>query len=200
MAHNVKVKYYARENTKMKPHSFYAQVIPNGTYGFERVCEEAARNTTIEAHTIRAAVEEYMRVAQARICDGFRVEIGPQFLTLGPGLTAKVKDELNEDGTVKKACTADDLKATGARSRVTATVNPDFTYKVANSIKWQKTDAKGNALENEEEDATLDDDSEENQNANTGSGSSSSDDGDNGTSGGGNGNGGPSGGGGVDQN
>ena len=186
MAHNVRVKYYARENTKMKPHSFYAQVIPNGTYGFEKICEEAARNTTIEAHTIRAAVEEYMKVVQSKICDGFRVELGPQFVTLGPGLTAKVKDELNEDGTVKKACTADDLKATGARSRVTATVNSDFTYKVQQSIKWQKTDAKGNALEGDEEDVTLPDDSEENQNANQGgqqsggsSSSSSSDDGDN---------------------
>ena len=31
---------------------------------------------------------------------GFRVEVGKQFLTLGPGMTAKVKDELNDDGTV----------------------------------------------------------------------------------------------------
>ena len=46
MGHNVKIKYYARENTKMTPHSFFAQPIPNGTYGFEEICNEAAENTT----------------------------------------------------------------------------------------------------------------------------------------------------------
>ena len=157
MAHNVKIRYYARENTKLKPHSFFAQPIPNGTYGFEQLCQEASENTTIEAHTIRAAVEEYMKIAQKKLCDGFRVEIGAKFITLGPGLTAKVKDELNDDGTIKKAVTAKDLTAVGARSRVTATVNPDFSYRFAQGVKWQKSDAQGNIID-EGEDITQDPD------------------------------------------
>lgn len=195
MAHNVKVKYYARENTQLKPHSFFAQPIPNGTYGFDEMCEEASKNTSIEAHTIRAAMQEYVRVAKSKLKDGFRVEIGEQFLTLGPSLTAKVKDELNDDGTVKKACTADDLKATGARSRVTAVVNSEFSYEFNRSVRWQKTDRSGNPVEPDEDDATLDPDDPQN-----GGGSSS----DSSTSGsgseqpsGGNGGG---GGGGIDQN
>lgn len=166
MAHNVKVKFYARENVKLKPHSFYAQPLPNGTYGFEQICEEAAENTTIETGTIRQAVELYMKVVRKKLCDGFRAEIGKQFVTLGPGLTAKVKDELNDDGTVKKACTADDLTAVGGKSRVTATVNPEFVYEFAKHVKWQKSDKQGNVIE--DEDATLDGDSEENANANQG--------------------------------
>ena len=168
MAHNVKIKYYARENTKMKPHSFYAQPIPNGLYGFERICELASKNTSIESHTIRAAVEEYMKVAMERLLDGFRVELGKNFVTLGPGLTAKVKDELNDDGTVKKAVTADDLKATGAKSRVTAVVDSEFSHEFNRTVRWQKTDRSGNPLEPEEEDATQDPDDEDNHSDNGG--------------------------------
>lgn len=156
MAHNVKIRYYARENTKMKPHSFYGQPIPNGTYGFEELCKQAAKKTNMEPHDVRSAVEMYMDAAMERLLDGFRVELGPSFVTLGPGLTAKVKDVLNEDGTVKKACTADDLTAVGAKSRVTAVVNPDFSYQFAKSVKWVKSDKSGNVIETDEDDATLD--------------------------------------------
>lgn len=165
MAHNVKIKYYARENTKLKPHSFYAQPIPNGLYGFEEICRQASRNTSIEAHTIRAAVEEYMNIAMQKLLDGFRVELGPAFVTLGPGLTAKVKDEMNEDGTVKKAVTANDLTAVGAKSRVTAVVNSEFSHTFERSVRWQKTDKAGNPLEPDEDDATQDpDDNPDNPN------------------------------------
>ncbi len=154
MAHNVRIKYYARENTKMLPHSFYAQSLPNGTFGFQQICQQASKNTSIEAHTIRAAVEEYMKVAMEKLLEGFRVEVGEQFLTLGPAINASVKDELNDDGTVKRAVTADDLKATGAKSRISCVVNTEFTHEFNRSVRWQKTDRKGNPLEPEEDDAT----------------------------------------------
>ena len=155
MSHNVKIKYYARENTKMKPHSFFAQAIPNGTYGFEELCAQAHKNTSIETHMIRASVEEYMKVAMEKLLDGFRVEIGHQFLTLGPALTAKVKDEIDANGNVTKTVTADDLTAVGARSRVTAVVNSEFSHEFNRSVHWQKSDRQGNPLEPDEEDATL---------------------------------------------
>lgn len=177
MAHNVKIRYYARENTKMKPHSFYGQPIPNGTYGFEQMCEEASENTTIEAGTIRQAVELYVKVAKKKLLDGFRVEVGKQFLTLGPGMTAKVKDELNDDGTVKKACTADDLTAVGAKSRVTAVVNAEFSHQFNASVKWQKTDKTGAPIE-DEDDATLDPDDQPGGGDNGGNGGGNTDTGD----------------------
>ena len=165
MAHNVKIKYYARENTQMGTHSFYGQAIPNGTYGFEEVCIQASRNTSIEAHTIRAAVQEYMAIVMQRLLDGFRVEVGPQFLTCAPSLVAKVKDTLNDDGTVKKACTADDLSARGGKSRVKVVVNPEFSHEFANSVKWQKSDRKGNVIDEDEDDATAtDEEAADNQN------------------------------------
>ena len=151
--HNVKIDYYARENTKVGTHSIYPVVIPNGTYGFDEVCEQAAKNTTIEAHTIAAAVKEYMKVVQEKLCDGFRVEVGKKFLTLGPNLKGSVKDELNEDGTVKKACTVKDLTANKCKSRVSATVNPAFSDEFERSVSWRKTDKTGVAID-EGEDAT----------------------------------------------
>ena len=158
MAHNVKIRYYARENKKMSPHSFYAQPIPNGTYGFERLCEQAHRNTSIETHTIRAAVEEYMKVAMEKLLDGFRVEIGNQFVVLGPGLTAKVKDYTDKKTGEQVVVTADDLTAVGAKGRVTATVNPEFSHEFNRSVKWQKSDKNGNVIEPTDDDATLDGD------------------------------------------
>lgn len=171
MAHNVKIKYYPRENTQLLPHSFFGQPLPNGTYGFDEMCAEASNNTSIEQHTIRAAIQEYVKVAKKKLLDGFRVEIGQQFLTLGPGLTAKVKDELNDDGTVKRRVTADDLTAVGAKSRVTAVVNPEFSYEFNRSVRWQKTDRHGNPLEPDEDDATQDADSDTNPGGGSGSGS-----------------------------
>lgn len=169
MAHNVKIKYYARENTKMKPHSFYGQSIPNGTYGFEQVCQQASKNTSIEAHTVRASVEEYMKVCMEKLLDGFRVEVGNQFLTLTPAITAKVKDEVDDQGNVKKAVTADDLTAIGARGRIGCVVNTEFTHEFNRSVKWQKTDKQGNPLEADEDDTTLDPDDEQNQGGGSGS-------------------------------
>ncbi len=56
MADNVKISYYARENTKVGVHSIYPQPVFKGTFGFDRMCKKAANNTTIEEHTVRAAV------------------------------------------------------------------------------------------------------------------------------------------------
>ena len=57
-----KVKYYAKENTKVGTHSFYAVPIPNGTLSFDELCREACENTSIEVSLMKAAVTEYMKV------------------------------------------------------------------------------------------------------------------------------------------
>ena len=153
MSHNVKIRYYARENKKMNPHSFYAQPIPNGTYGFQQICELAAKNTTVESHTIEAAVKEYMKVVQEKLCDGFRVEIGNKFVVLYPNLKVSVKDYVDEETGQAVVVTASDLKAVAGKSRVGATVNAEFSHQFAQAVKWQKTDAQGVVIE-DEEDAT----------------------------------------------
>lgn len=159
MSHNVKIKYYARENVQMKPHSLYAQAIANGTYGFDRMCEEAAINTGMEPEAIRQAVVLYTACAKRKLLDGFKVEIGKNFLTLGPSLSARVKDEVDENGKVVKVAKASDLTAVGAKSRVSCTIDTEFVHEFARSVKWQKSDRAGNVIDpGEGEDATLDPD------------------------------------------
>ena len=178
---NVKIPYVARENKKLGTHSFYPVPKPKGTFGFDRMCEKAARNTTIEVHTVRAAVEEYMKVAQEALLEGNRVEIGPQFVTLFPNLRGSVKDTKDEKTGVVTVVTAKDLTASKCKSRVGATVNAVFSDEFERRVRWEKTDLQGNVIE--EEDATLDNTEEQtpgvNEGGNSGNdgGSSSSDDG-----------------------
>ena len=153
MADNVKIPYYARENTKVGVHSFFPQPLPKGTFGFERMCKKAAKNTTIEVHTVRAAVQEYMKCAQEALLEGNRVEIGEQFVTLWPNLKGSVKDELNKDGSIKKAATAKDLTANKCKSRVGATVSSAFSAEFERQVSWVKTDKTGAPVD-DDEDAT----------------------------------------------
>jgi nucleoid DNA-binding protein len=153
MADNVKIPYVARENTKVGTHSFYPQPIAKGTFGFDRMCKKAAKNTTIEEHTIRSAVTEYMKVAQEALLEGNRVEIGEQFITLYPNLKGSVKDYKDQKTGETVVVTAKDLTASKCKSRVGATVNRYFSDEFERSVSWVKTDKTG-AVIDEGEDAT----------------------------------------------
>lgn len=153
MADNVKIPYFAKENTTVGTHSFYPQPIAKGTFGFDRMCKKAAKNTTIEEHTIRAAVQEYMKVAQEALLEGNRVEIGERFITLYPNLKGSVKDTKDEKTGEVKVVTAKDLTANKCKSRVGATVSPEFSLEFERNVSWIKTDKNGAPIE-EGEDAT----------------------------------------------
>ena len=153
MADNVKIPYVARENTKVGVHSFYPQPIAKGTFGFDRMCKKAAKNTTIEEHTVRAAVLEDMKVAQEALLEGNRVEIGEQFITLYPNLKGSVKDYKDEKTGETVVVTAKDLTASKCKSRVGATVNRYFSDEFERQVSWVKTDKTG-AVVDEDEDAT----------------------------------------------
>lgn len=43
-----KVKYYAKENSSIGTHSFYAVPIPNGTLTFDELMEEAMLGMTVD--------------------------------------------------------------------------------------------------------------------------------------------------------
>ena len=112
-----KVKYYAKENTKVGTHSFYAVPVPNGTLTFNEVCEEACRNTSIEPSIMKAAVAEYMKTVQANVLKGFRVPVGEQFITVYPNLNASVKATEDKQGN-KTVATAKMLTANKGRSHL----------------------------------------------------------------------------------
>jgi len=139
-----KVKYYAKENTKLGTHSFYAVPVPNGTLTFDEVCEEACRNTSIEPTIMKAAVAEYMKTVQSNELKGFRVPVGEKFLTVYPNLNASVKDTKDKEGKVTVA-TAKMLTANKGKSRLGASVAVKFSQKFAANVSWQKIDERTGA-------------------------------------------------------
>ena len=139
-----KVKYYAKENTKLGTHSFYAVPVPNGTLTFNEVCEEACRSTSIEPSIMKAAVAEYMKTVQANVLKGFRVPVGDQFLTVYPNLNASVKDVKDKEGKVTVA-TAKMLTANKGKSRLGASVSIKFSQEFASNVSWQKIDERTSA-------------------------------------------------------
>ena len=139
-----KVKYYAKENTKLGTHSFYAVPVPNGTLTFNEVCEEACRNTSIEPSIMKAAVAEYMKTVQANVLKGFRVPVGEQFITVYPNLNASVKDVKDKEGKVTVA-TAKMLTANKGKSRLGASVSIKFSQEFASNVSWQKIDERTGA-------------------------------------------------------
>lgn len=144
-----KVKYYAKENTKLGTHSWYAVPVPNGTLTFEEVCQEACEKTSIEPTIMRAAVAEYIRTVKKNVLKGFRVPIGEQFITVYPYLSCSVKDTKNPDGTVKEVATSKMLTASKGKSRLGASVAINFSKQFALEVSWQKVDETGSSVEEE---------------------------------------------------
>jgi len=93
-------------------------------------------------------------VVQREATRGFRCKLGNDFLTVYPNIQCSVKDELNDDKTVKRAAEAKDVKANNAKSRLGCTVSPKFSLMFASSVSWQKVDKNGNVIEEEEDDIT----------------------------------------------
>ena len=140
-----KVKYYAKENTKVGTHSFYAVPVPNGTLTFNEVCEEACRNTSIEPSIMKAAVAEYMKTVQSNVLKGFRVPVGEQFITVYPNLNASVKDVKDSKTGEVTVATAKMLTANKGKSRLGASVSIKFSQEFASNVSWQKIDERTGA-------------------------------------------------------
>ena len=149
----VKIKYYARENTKVGTHSFYGQPLPNGTLDFESLCEEACMDNTYSVEEMQGCVSRFMKTARMNLLKGFRIELGKKFVTLYPNLQVSVKDYEDEKTHELVVATAKMLSAANAKSRIGATVNPDFSAEFSRNVSWVKTDATGTPVD-DEDDAT----------------------------------------------
>ena len=148
-----KIKYVVKENKKTGTHSFYATPVFNGTLSQDELLEEAFDGKSVEPSIGRAAIAEYMKTVKRNLLKGFRCKMGDDFLTIYPNLSVSVKDELNQDGTVKKVATAEMVTANNAKSRIGCTVSTKFSAQFAQAVSWQKSDKTGAVIE-EGEDAT----------------------------------------------
>ena len=145
-----KVKYTIKENTKFGSHSFYAVPVTNGTLDFMEVCEEACENTSIEPSLMRAAVTEYMKAVKRNVLKGFRCAVGEQFIYVYPNLDASLKDKKDTEGNIIEVATIDKFTLTGAKSRLGATVSKKYSAQFAADVSWQRVDASGAAVEDED--------------------------------------------------
>ncbi len=145
-----KIKYTVKENTKFSTHSFYAVPVTHDTLDFFELCEEACENTSIEPSIMRAAVTEYMKAVKRNVLKGFRCAVGDQFLFVYPYLEASVKDQKDKDGNIIKAVTIKDFTLAGSKSRLGASVSSKFSQLFANEVSWQRVDASGAAVEDED--------------------------------------------------
>jgi hypothetical protein len=145
-----KVKYTIKENKKVGTHSFYATPVPNGTLDFMEVCEEACENTSIEPSLMRAAVTEYMKAVKRNVLKGFRCALGEQFIYVYPNLEASLKDKKDAQGNVIEVAKIEDFTLAGAKSRLGATVSKKYSAQFAAEVSWQRVDASGAAVEEED--------------------------------------------------
>ena len=145
-----KVKYTIKENKKVGTHSFYAVPVPNGTLDFIEVCEEACENTSIEPSLMRAAVTEYMKAVKRNVLKGFRCAVGEQFIYVYPNLEASLKDKKDAQGNVVEVAKIENFTLAGAKSRLGATVSKKYSAQFATDVSWQRVDASGAAIDEED--------------------------------------------------
>ena len=145
-----KVKYTLKENKKVGTHSIYAVPVPNGTLDFMEVCEEACEKTSIEPSLMRAAVTEYMKAVKRNVLKGFRVALGEQFIYVYPNLEASLKDKKDAQGNIIEVATAEKFSLAGAKSRLGATVSKKYSAQFAADVSWQRVDASGAAIDDED--------------------------------------------------
>lgn len=145
-----KVKYTVKENTKFGSHSFYAVPVTNGTLDFMEVCEEACENTSIEPSLMRAAVAEYMKAVKRNVLKGFRCAVGEQFIFVYPNIDASLKDKKDAQGNIIEVAKLEDFTVAGAKSRLGATVSKKYSAQFAAEVSWQRVDASGAAIEDED--------------------------------------------------
>ena len=84
-----KVKYYAKENSSIGTHSFYAVPIPNGTLTFDELLDEAMDGKSVEPSIAKACVTEFMKAVKRNVLKGFRCQLGDNFLTVYPNIAVE---------------------------------------------------------------------------------------------------------------
>ena len=131
------INYSVKENKTLGTHSFYAQAVSFSTLDFQDLADEVVEGLGITPELVNTILTRYMRVAKRNVLRGHRVKFG-DLLTIYPQISCSVKDELNDDGTVKKAATADMINVLQAKSTIGATIALSVQQSFAMSVSWKR--------------------------------------------------------------
>ena len=165
-----KVKYYAKENSAIGTHSFFAVPVPNGTLTFDELLEEAMDGKSVEPSIAKACVTEFMKAVKRNVLKGFRCQLGDNFLTVYPNLQLSVKDYEDEETHQTVAATAEMLNAANGKSRLGCTVAAKFSRQFSEQVSWQKVDPSSAAAAGNDDDDVTDDNTNTGTGGNTGGG------------------------------
>ena len=146
-----KVKYYAKENSSIGTHSFYAVPIPNGTLTFDELLDEAMDGKSVEPSIAKACVTEFMKTVKRNVLKGFRCQLGDNFLTVYPNIQLSVKDTEDPETHAPIVATAEMLNAANGKSRLGCTVAAKFSRQFSDEVSWQKVDPQAAAAASGEE-------------------------------------------------
>lgn len=135
------IKYTVKENNAVGTHSFYAAPQSYSTLTCEDMKDEVVEGLGVSPDLVPTIIKRYMRVALRSAGRGHRVKLGDE-ITIFPQISCSVKDELNDDGTVKKAATADMLNVQNARSTIGATISQAVQQQFAQSVSWKRVTEK----------------------------------------------------------
>jgi len=151
------IKYQVKENKTLGTHSFYAQAVSYSTLDFQDLAEEVVEGLGITPELVSTILTRYMRVAKRNVLRGHRVKFG-DLLTIYPQISCSVKDELNQDGTVKTPVTIDMFSVQLAKGSIGATIAQSVQQSFAQSVSWKRvgdtddeetTDGNGNGSQNQ---------------------------------------------------
>jgi hypothetical protein len=131
------IKYSVKENNNLGTHSFYGVAQSYSTLDFDDLADDVVEGLGISPSLVKTVLDRYMLVAKRNVLRGHRVKFG-DLLTIYPQLSCSVKDELNDDGTVKKAATIDMFSIAGAKSTIGATISQNVQQSFASSVSWKR--------------------------------------------------------------
>ena len=149
-----KVKYYAKENSTIGTHSFYAVPIPNGTLTFDELLDEAMDGKSVEPSNRQGLRDRVHEGREANVLKGFRCQLGDNFLTVYPNIQLSVKDTEDPQTHAPIVATAEMLNAANGKSRLGCTVAAKFSRQFSDEVSWQKVDPQAAAAASGEEDIT----------------------------------------------
>lgn len=135
------IKYQVKENSSIGTHSFYGVAQSYSTLDFEDLADDVVEGLGISPSLVKTILDRYMLVAKRNVLRGHRVKFG-DLLTIYPQLSCSVKDELNDDGTVKKPVTIDMFNLAGAKSSIGATISQNVQQSFAASVSWKRVSEK----------------------------------------------------------
>lgn len=131
------IKYSVKENNNLGTHSFYGVAQSYSTLDFDDLADDVVEGLGISPSLVKTVLDRYMLVAKRNVLRGHRVKFG-DLLTIYPQLSCSVKDELNDEGTVKKAATIDMFSIAGAKSTIGATISQNVQQSFASSVSWKR--------------------------------------------------------------